>query len=142
MKTNVKIDALRELRPFEDLSAEALEHIASLCDEVIFDARNSLMSQGAAAWECFLVVSGLAEVHLDEVVVGTVGPGEFVGEMSLLHRAHRSASVVAVTPVRALVFASREFTVLLDSYPSVYRHLARQLTDRLRSTDQLIRLQG
>ena len=65
--------------------------------------------------------------------MATLGPGDHVGEMALLDGSPRSATVVATSPVRALLVGSREFRALVDQVPSLDRKLLISLTQRLRT---------
>jgi DNA-binding CsgD family transcriptional regulator len=65
--------------------------------------------------------------------ISRLGPGEFVGEMSLLDYGTRSATVIAETPMRVLSISPRDFAALLNQ-PAVARRVASQLARRLRDT--------
>ena len=65
--------------------------------------------------------------------LGTLGPGEFVGEMSLFDAAPRSATVTALTRVEALVAGTQGFATLLND-AAVLRRLAASLARRLRAS--------
>lgn len=64
-----------------------------------------------------------------------MGPGDFLGEMSLLDGQPRSATVTAETPVRLLVIGQREFYTLLAEVPSVVRKLLVELSRRVRRAE-------
>ena len=72
-------------------------------------------------------------MSLREEALATIGAGELVGEMSLLEPAPSSATVTALTPVRALVAGARSFGALLG-HPEVMRLLALTLARRLRAS--------
>jgi DNA-binding NarL/FixJ family response regulator len=67
------------------------------------------------------------------MLIGTIGPGDCVGEMSLLDNAPRSATVRSVAPLRALVIPAERFRALLLTEPAVNQRLTATLTARLRS---------
>ena len=67
--------------------------------------------------------------------MATLGPGDYFGELALLDRGLRSASVTAETELRILVLAQREFNGVLESAPSVTRKLLAVMATRLRETD-------
>ena len=66
-----------------------------------------------------------------ESMVAVRGPGEVVGELSALMGTHRSASVVALTPVRAAVIRLESFDRWLDNEVGAGRHLATMLAERI-----------
>jgi CRP-like cAMP-binding protein len=92
-----------------------------------------LIREGEPGREVFLIVDGQAAVSLRDQPLGTVGPGEFVGEMTLFERAPRSATVTALTPVHTLVAGAQSFATLLND-AAVLRRLATTLARRLRAS--------
>jgi CRP-like cAMP-binding protein len=105
-----------------------------LFDEVRLAPGELLMRQGEIGHELFLIIEGQAAVTVHDKPVATVGPGEFVGEMSLFERAPRSATVTAMTPVRTLVAGGPSFATLLTN-ALVLRRLAAALAHRLRTVE-------
>jgi CRP-like cAMP-binding protein len=92
---------------------------------------DELTRQGGHAREFFVVVSGTAEVHRDGERIGHLGPGDFFGEVGLLGpRWERSATVVATSPMRALVMARRQFRELLFAAPTVAARIRGAATQR------------
>lgn len=69
-----------------------------------------------------------------ESMVAVRGPGEVVGELSALMGTHRSASVVALTPIRAMVIQLASFDRWLDTEVGAGRHLATMLAERIAET--------
>jgi CRP/FNR family transcriptional regulator, cyclic AMP receptor protein len=71
------------------------------------------------------------------------GPGDLVGELSALDERPRSASVVALEPVEALVLGAAPFRTLLEEHPGAALALAHVLAERLRDADaKRVRLAG
>lgn len=75
-----------------------------------------------------------------EVQIGTIYPGELVGEMSFLDQLPRSASVKAINECVLQVIPRERFQRIFDSQPQWYRILITTLLDRLRSTNKRIRI--
>ena len=67
--------------------------------------------------------------------MATIGPGAVFGEMALIDRVPRNASVTASTPMRLLVIGQREFTGLLDEAPDFRNSIMAALADRVRQKD-------
>ncbi len=130
-----KIQVLKALPLFARLSSRDLARVAQLADEVDVPAGQVLMRQGDSGEEAFILVSGSLTVERDGRTIGIRGPGEPVGEMSLLSKGPRNATVTAAAPSRLLVLAHREFNSMLNGYPEVRMQLLEVLAERVRSLD-------
>src|SRR5437764_13004829 len=126
-----KVGILRSVPTLSGLANRDLARLASHFDDVCVDAGERLIREGEPGREIFLVVDGEAVVSLRDDALATVGPGEFVGEMTLFDRVPRSATVTALTPVRVLVAGAGSFGTLLAN-PAVLRRLGATLARRLR----------
>ena len=124
-------DTVTSIPLFASLSRRGRKDLARLADEVDVPAGYRLTSQGGYAREFFVVVSGSAEVTRDGAPVGTVAAGDFFGEVGLLGpRWERTATVVATTPMRLLVFARKEFREFLDTLPGIAAPIVRAAAER------------
>ncbi len=63
--------------------------------------------------------------------VARLAAGSFVGEIALLSRSPRTATIVAATPLRVLTVSGRDFVALLDTMPELWLKVARTLADRV-----------
>jgi CRP-like cAMP-binding protein len=79
-------------------------------------------------------VSGTAKVTRKGKTVATLGPGDFFGEIALLHNAPRNATVTATSDVDALVVSHRDFTSLLATAPQIQAKILQALAERLAPT--------
>ena len=93
------------------------------------------MSEGAAGAEFFVILDGNATVSRHGKEVATLGPGDFFGDLALLDRAPRNATVSAVTPMELAVLGQREFSGLIDDVPGFSHKLLAGLARRLRAYD-------
>ena len=82
-----------------------------------------------------MIVSGKAEATREDVTIGTLGPGSFFGEMSLLERLPRVATVTTTEPTTVLVLTAKDFDQLVTSMPSVDRKMLIVLASRLRDIE-------
>jgi CRP-like cAMP-binding protein len=130
-----KVDRLRQVYLFSQCSDKDLKKIAGLAEQVDYGPGHVLCAEGRLAQECYVLIEGEAEVRIGDRVVATVGPGVSVGEMGLINRQPRSATVVTTSPVSAYVIEARRFTRLLEESPAVCLALLQELRDRLRSLD-------
>jgi CRP/FNR family transcriptional regulator, cyclic AMP receptor protein len=130
-----KVDRLGEVYLFRRCSRHELQLLAGIADELTVEAGRVLCEAGTVARECFVVAEGEAEVRVDGHVVATIGPGESIGEIALLTREPRSATVVTTAPCDLYVIDGNRFDALLEDIPRLARSLLEELSDRLRNLD-------
>jgi CRP-like cAMP-binding protein len=131
---DAKLATLKRSPLFEGLSQKQLAHIARLSDDLDVAAGTVLCKEGSRGREFFVVVNGEAEVTKGGRHVATVGAGDFFGEIALLERVNRTATVTAVTPLRFFVITDQAFKSVLDTDPTIERKLLRALARRVLST--------
>jgi CRP/FNR family cyclic AMP-dependent transcriptional regulator len=124
---------LRGLAFFEGFTEAELDRVAELAEDVTAEAGALLIDQGRMGTECFVIEVGYAGVYVGDEHVVTLGPGSMVGEMALIERMPRSASVVAETPVRLLAFDNRSFMELLSEMPKAEERVKTLLASRLKA---------
>jgi CRP/FNR family transcriptional regulator, cyclic AMP receptor protein len=132
---DAKLELLGNVRLFSPCNKRELARIAALVDEVEAPKGKVLVRQGDTGQECFVVVEGKAKATIRGKGTAVLGPGSFFGEMSLLDRGPRSATVTAETDMRLLVLGSREFSTLINEVPPVAVRIMRGLAERLRSAE-------
>jgi CRP/FNR family cyclic AMP-dependent transcriptional regulator len=132
MAADHKLDALETVGMFRGCTKKELRSIAGLCTPLSVEPGFVLTTQGGPGGECFVIGDGHATVVIDGRTVAEVGPGESVGEMSLLDGGRRSATVTAITPMSLYVVSANEFTALLQESPSIDRKIMTSLARRLR----------
>jgi len=120
---------------FSACSRRELRSIRRALDEVWVAAGRVLCEEGSIGREFFLIVSGTAVVRQKHRTVATLGPGSYFGELALLDRRPRSASVVSRTDMDLLVLAQRQFNTVLESAPTMTRKLLSAMATRLREAD-------
>ena len=116
---DAKADLLRRIPLFAECTDAELARIAATADEIDFAEGRRLTRQSAAGNEVVILVEGTAEVRQGDEVVNRIGPGELVGEISLLTGQRRTATVVATSPVHALVIEGHGFLQLLAEVPDI-----------------------
>jgi CRP-like cAMP-binding protein len=91
---------LRSLPLFADVSDEELSQIATLAQEISVEAGRELVREGDFSYEFMAIEEGEAEVTRHGEHVADLGPGDFFGEMGLLEKTLRNATVTAKTPMQ------------------------------------------
>ena len=129
------LDHLAQVPLFAACSRKELQTIAKASDEVTVPSDKVLVEQGTAGRECFVIVDGSASVRRNGRRVATLGPGSYFGELSLLDKGPRTATVTADTPLTVLVLGPREFSSVLDSVPGLSHKLLATLASRVRDLD-------
>ncbi len=126
---------LSKIWMFSACSASQLRTVRRAVEEVVVPAGRVLCEEGTIGREFFFVVDGTASVRRNGRRVTTLGPGKWFGELSLLDRQPRSATVVSETPMTLLVLEQRRFNGLLDEMPALGRKLLVAMSQRLRDAD-------
>jgi len=130
-----KIDTMANIGLFGACSRDELASLARLFDEVERPAGTVLTHEGDAGKEFYVIVDGIASASVGGQEVATLGPGGFFGEMSLLDRAPRAATVTAQTDLTLLVADAQSFSSLVDEAPSVGMRMMRTMSERLRTVE-------
>jgi len=134
LRKNAKLELLKRVPLFRGLSKRDLEEVAKITDELDFKEGKSLTKEGAAGREFFVIVEGTAEVTQGRRRLRTLSDGDFFGEISLITKLPRTATVTTLSPVRALVVTDRSFRSLLEHQPTIQTKVLKALGDRLDAT--------
>jgi CRP/FNR family transcriptional regulator, cyclic AMP receptor protein len=132
------LDHLGSIALFSALSRKELERVGRSVDELTVTAGHRLVTQGDIGREMFVLVDGQATVERNDQVIGTIGPGAAVGELSLLDHGPRTASVTCDTDCTVLVLGAREFTALLDDVPDLTHKMLTRLAAWVRELDSKV----
>ena len=95
-----------------------------------------LVEEGTVGREFVVIADGTAVVTVGGETIARVGPGDFVGEVAMLDRGYRTASVVAETDMVVEICGTSEFAALLAGAPTLTRKLLIGLAQRLRTADE------
>jgi CRP-like cAMP-binding protein len=128
---DAKVELIRKVPLFSRLSKKGLQEVASIADEIDFSAGKVLTQQGARGREFIVILEGAAEVEQDGKPINTLGEGDFFGEIALVTKLPRTATVTATEPVRALVITDRDFLTLLKKSPDVSEGIVEAMGERL-----------
>jgi len=121
---------------FAGLSDEEQERIAKLADTVEVGAGTELTHEGRYEGYFFLVVAGSVRIEHGGATINTIGPGGFLGEISLIDDGPRTATAITETPCVLLSLTNREFDEVLDRNPAIRERLEAEMGTLLEQLDE------
>lgn len=99
-------------------------------------AGHTLIRENArVAYSFFVLIEGAAEVRREESLVTTLGRGDFFGELALILRRPRTATVTLTAPSRLLSISAHNFHPLLMHSPAIQFKLLAAVAERLEARD-------
>jgi CRP/FNR family cyclic AMP-dependent transcriptional regulator len=128
---------LKNIWLFSSCSSSELKKIVRSLHEAEVPEGRVLVEVGEMGAYLFIIVSGVAVVRRQGRTIATLKPGDFFGELSLLDRNPRSASVECRTDVGVLLLSYRHFSKLLDSTPTIGKKLLSSMASRLRESESV-----
>lgn len=135
-RLNAYLEHLARVPLFSACNKTELRSLAKRTNDVKIDPGQVIIRERQGAYEFFIVVSGQAEVSRGGRRVGVLGPGDFFGELALLDRALRDATVTALTAMEIIVLPQWDFEAALDEAPGMTRKLLAGMARRLRAADE------
>jgi CRP/FNR family cyclic AMP-dependent transcriptional regulator len=109
MAAKTPVDMLSAVDLFTVLTKKEVKKIHDAGKEVTFHAGRTIVSEGESAVGFHLILQGKANVTVNGILRATLGPGDYFGEMAIIDRGPRSATVTAETEVQTLGIASWDF---------------------------------
>ena len=145
MLANADIDTLATIPLLRGLSREDLARLNQFLQRTTVPANTNLMSLGQPGEVAYLILAGTVKIHAEQpdgrdVVVALRGPGEIVGELSVLDQSPRSASVLSLEPCTLLWIARTTLQECLQTMPALSLNLVQILARRLRVATTQIQL--
>lgn len=129
------LDHLAEVPLFAVCGKNDLRLIARRAENVTVRKGKELVTEGKPGHEFFVIAGGTATVKRKGKRVAALKKGDYFGELALLDRAPRNATVVADTDMELFVLGQREFSGLLDEVPGLAHKLLTGMARRLRDAD-------
>ena len=121
---------LEKIPTFAALTAEEKHAIATWANEASVSAGSIIVHEGEYSYEFFAIVEGQAEVLRAGDKVAELGPGDFFGEVGLLEKETRNATVQAISPMRLLTFTSWDVRRLEKDAPEALAVIRTTLEQR------------
>jgi 2-oxoglutarate dehydrogenase E1 component len=138
-----RITLLRNFQFFRNMTDESLAQIASIIREANFAPGEYICREGELGEAVFFLVSGTVKHQRQGRFVVDLGPGEIIGELSVLDSQPRTGDVIAETNVETLEIYGPEFRQLLASNPDLVQGLLRVMVVRMReASDRQERVAG
>lgn len=138
LTTIEKMMLIRQVPIFSELDASDLEELASIVEERIIMPSKDLFKEGDAGDAVYLIVKGKVRVYVGggerpETTLNELGPGACIGEMAVLDREPRSASVQAVERTRTLRVPGEGFKRVMSERPEMSEAIVGELVRRMRA---------
>jgi CRP/FNR family transcriptional regulator, cyclic AMP receptor protein len=121
---------LKKIPVFADLSDEELGHIAALAAEVSVPEGKELVREGDYSYDVLAIEEGTAGVDRHGEHIADLGPGDVFGEMGVLKREQRNATVVATAPMLLVTLTSWDIRRLQKTAPNAVDHLREVVAQR------------
>jgi uncharacterized membrane protein len=136
---------LQEVPLFKNLDDDERTLLATHVEEVSFAAGARIFSVGETGGSLYVVNQGLVELSFasstgERILLETVGPGSFFGEMSLVNGQARSADAVVREDATLLHLDREDLRALFQKHPDAALHMLSVMGDRLRETDRTLRI--
>jgi CRP-like cAMP-binding protein len=131
-----RIDGLRKVPLLSGLSKRELASILELSQEREFGPGQVIVQVGNQASDFYLLLAGRARLTVPGRKTGTLGPGDYFGEMSVLDRGPRTATIAAETRVLSLRIGRTEFLRLIDAHGSIGRKILVEMSKRVRAAER------
>jgi uncharacterized membrane protein len=133
---------LASIPMFESLSAEDLTVLASRFEEQGVPVGTTVFQHGDVGTTMYVIVEGAVEVAIlqgkRKLILATLFPGQYFGELSLLDGGHRSATVRTLKPTVLLALNRDDFAEFVISRPHSALRILAEMGERMRQTNELM----
>ena len=132
MATSSAADALEHVPLLADVTQRDRQKLARMMRERTFPPGKEIVVEGRNGVGFFIITEGKAAVSIGDHVISVLGPGDYFGEMALLHGGERSATVTADSELRCLTITAWGFKSFVLEHPNVAWALLQTLAQRTR----------
>jgi CRP/FNR family cyclic AMP-dependent transcriptional regulator len=121
---------LKTIPLFEKFSEDELRQIAPFAEETSAEAGNVLVREGDYSYQFVAIEEGTVKVTRAGETVAELGPGDFFGEMGLLEKSLRTATVEATSPMRLITLTGWDMARVEKAMPEAIEQLHRTIEER------------
>jgi CRP-like cAMP-binding protein len=121
---------LKQIPLFQDVPDEELGQIATFAQEVTVEQGRELVREGDFSYEFMAIEEGEAEVTRHGEHINDLGPGDFFGEIGLLEKTLRTATVTAKTPMLLVTLTGWDLKRMERHIPEAIERVRTALEDR------------
>jgi CRP-like cAMP-binding protein len=131
-----RLELLRRVPLFSDLEERDLEAVANTLREVTFRAGQEVTTEGGGGVGFFIIEEGQATVTVHGTERGKLGPGDYFGEVALIARTDRTATITADTELRCLGMTSWDFRPIVEANGTIAWKLMQALARKLQDAER------
>jgi CRP/FNR family transcriptional regulator, cyclic AMP receptor protein len=121
---------LKTFSIFEDLPDDDLRTVATLAQEVSVEEGRMLAQEGDYSYEFMAIEEGTAEVRRGDEHIADLGPGDFFGEIGVIEKERRTATVIAKTPMRLITLSGWDLRRIEKAAPGAMEKIRNTLAER------------
>ena len=121
---------LKSIPLFQSVPEEELREIATFADEVSVEEGKHLVDEGDFSYQFMAIEEGQAEVLRGDEHVAELGPGDFFGEMGLIEKDRRTATVIAKSPMRLITLSGWDLKRMEKSMPQAVDQIREVMEQR------------
>jgi CRP/FNR family cyclic AMP-dependent transcriptional regulator len=129
------IETLKKVPLFSGLENRDLERIADSFKERKYQAEDTIAGEGQGGAGFFIIEDGKAKVTIQGEDRGTLGPGDYFGEIALIDEGARTATVTADTDMTCYAMTFWEFRPIVETDARIAWKLVQALAHKLREAD-------
>jgi CRP/FNR family transcriptional regulator, cyclic AMP receptor protein len=129
------VELIQKVPLFADLDRKELQDLASWFKERSFSQGDEVVSEGRGGIGFFVIQEGQASVSVHGDERGSLGPGDYFGEVALIDEGARSATITATSDLRTYGLTSWEFRPLVENNASIAWKLLQTMAKRLRAAE-------
>ena len=131
-----QLNALRSVPLFSSMSDRDLKAVLDGCREEVYSDGQAIVREGTPGGPFFLLVEGQAKMLIGGKTRKTLGPGDYFGEIAMIDKGPRSATIVASGNVKALAIASWDFLALCEQDFKIAHKVMMGMAQAIRTLDK------